>query len=70
MAIKVLAKWADISEVGRDHYRTMTSAELIEVSQSGLIDLGGHTVSHPMLSALSPKNKKQKSLTAVSGWKQ
>jgi peptidoglycan/xylan/chitin deacetylase (PgdA/CDA1 family) len=76
MAIKMLTKWADISEVGRDHYRTMTSAELIEVSQSGLIDLGGHTVSHPMLSALSPEEQEveivngRKRLEAIIGRQQ
>jgi peptidoglycan/xylan/chitin deacetylase (PgdA/CDA1 family) len=49
-----LAHWAGLEQAGRPDYRAMTSAELIELGQNGLIDIGGHTVTHPVLSSLAP----------------
>ena len=44
--------WAGIDRTGRSDCRPMTAAELIELGQSGLIDIGAHTVTHPILPAL------------------
>ncbi len=47
-----LANWADVPAAGRGDYRAMTRTELSELSNSGLIEIGGHTRLHPQLSAL------------------
>jgi peptidoglycan/xylan/chitin deacetylase (PgdA/CDA1 family) len=49
-----LLRWAGLTDGGRSGYRTMTSAELIELSRQGLFEIGGHTVTHPVLSTLAP----------------
>jgi peptidoglycan/xylan/chitin deacetylase (PgdA/CDA1 family) len=48
-----LANWSGLERTGRSDYRAMTVEELIELARSGYIDLGGHTKTHPVLSALS-----------------
>jgi peptidoglycan/xylan/chitin deacetylase (PgdA/CDA1 family) len=48
-----LADWAGLHRTGRPDYRAMTALELGELTQGGLLDLGAHTVSHPVLSSLS-----------------
>ncbi len=47
-----LATWAGL--YGNDHpsYCAMTSAELIQLTRNGLVELGAHTVTHPILSTL------------------
>jgi peptidoglycan/xylan/chitin deacetylase (PgdA/CDA1 family) len=51
--IKELIDWANLPEDGRLNYRTMTSDELHKIKQGGLVELGAHTVNHPMLSSLT-----------------
>jgi peptidoglycan/xylan/chitin deacetylase (PgdA/CDA1 family) len=48
-----LQAWAGAEPRGRDSHRTMTAAELNQLIDGGLIDVGGHTVTHPVLSRLS-----------------
>lgn len=48
-----LTSWADLGRAGRSDYRAVTATELSELAQSGCIDIGGHTMTHPVLSALS-----------------
>jgi len=48
-----LASWAGMEGTGRPDYRAMTSIELIQLTQNGLVELGAHTITHPVLSALS-----------------
>lgn len=48
-----LAQWAGLDQAGRPDYRAVTTAQLIELANSALIDIGGHTLSHPQLSNLS-----------------
>ena len=47
-----LFEWSGMSSDGRRSHRTLTPDELIEVERGGLIDIGGHSVTHPVLSAL------------------
>lgn len=50
-----LASWAKLEPAGRSDYRAMTVTELVELAQSDCIEIGGHTITHPQLSALSSK---------------
>jgi peptidoglycan/xylan/chitin deacetylase (PgdA/CDA1 family) len=51
--LKELAAWADQELTERPEYRVMTRAEIFQLSQSGLIDVGAHTVTHEILPRLS-----------------
>ncbi|MDW8029330.1 MAG: polysaccharide deacetylase family protein [Armatimonadota bacterium] len=54
-----------------DLNRVMNPDELIEISQSGLIEIGAHTVNHPDLSVLPPECQWQEITTSKSqleGW--
>jgi peptidoglycan/xylan/chitin deacetylase (PgdA/CDA1 family) len=48
-----LAAWAGMDTINRATHRTLSSEELIRLADGGLIDIGSHTVSHPVLSSLS-----------------
>jgi peptidoglycan/xylan/chitin deacetylase (PgdA/CDA1 family) len=53
---KVMAEifgWADVDKMGRPDYRPLTTTELIQLAKSELIDIGSHTLTHPLLSAMS-----------------
>ncbi len=47
-----LFEWSGVSSDGRRSHRTLTGDELLEVERGGLVDVGGHSVTHPVLSAL------------------
>ena len=51
--------WAGESPVPiqRAEYRPMTRDELAEITASGLVTLGAHTRSHPLLAARSPREQ-------------
>ena len=49
-----LRSWADIDPAGRQTHRTLTPAEVMHLGAGDLIEVGAHTVSHPVLSILSP----------------
>jgi peptidoglycan/xylan/chitin deacetylase (PgdA/CDA1 family) len=46
--------WSGADARARLTHRPLRSEELISLSRSDLMAIGGHTVSHPMLSALNP----------------
>jgi peptidoglycan/xylan/chitin deacetylase (PgdA/CDA1 family) len=50
--LDALANWVGLEQSGRSDYRAMTTGELTELAQSGCVDIGGHTMSHPVLSTL------------------
>lgn len=52
-----LRAWAGADSAGRDTHRTLSHAELIELASGGLIEIGAHTISHPLLSNLSPSEQ-------------
>ncbi len=52
-AIAELFAWADVDPMGRPDYRPLTTDELIQLAQSELVDIGAHTVTHPLLSVMS-----------------
>jgi len=43
----------------RPEYRTLSAEEVVQLAAGGLIDIGSHTVSHQMLSAVDAKNQLQ-----------
>ena len=48
-----LFAWAEVEPVGRRDYRPLTTAELIQLAQSELVDIGAHTITHPSLPLIS-----------------
>lgn len=55
-----LAEQADISRAPRETHRLMTVAELQALSDNSLFEIGGHTVTHPLLSTLGlPEQKSE-----------
>lgn len=44
---------------GRDNYRVMTSTEIRQLSEGGLITVGAHGIAHPMLSILAPLEQRR-----------
>jgi peptidoglycan/xylan/chitin deacetylase (PgdA/CDA1 family) len=49
--------WAGADRTGRPDYRPLTRAELFQLGQSELMDIGAHTVTHSFLSVLSPADQ-------------
>jgi peptidoglycan/xylan/chitin deacetylase (PgdA/CDA1 family) len=53
-----LAQWARMDRAQRPSHRSMTREELAQFAEAGVMDLGAHTVTHPLLSALSPEDQR------------
>jgi len=49
--MRQIREWAAIPNEARPAYRTLNSDQLVALASSGLIDIGAHTVSHPLLPA-------------------
>ena len=47
-----LLLWARLEPASRRSHRTLSQAELLELADGGLVEIGSHTVNHPMLSML------------------
>ncbi|MEJ1156752.1 polysaccharide deacetylase family protein [Prosthecomicrobium sp. N25] len=54
-AMAALHDWAGLAPEPRPRDRAMTSAEIAAMAASGWVEIGGHTVTHPSLPALSPE---------------
>ncbi len=50
-----LRKWSQNGQCDRDINRSLSRAELLSIAQSGLVEIGAHTVTHPLLSTLPAK---------------
>jgi len=50
--VESLRAWAGAHDQGRPSHRTLTTQELIELAAGTLVEVGGHTVSHPLLAGL------------------
>lgn len=46
-----LAQWAGVGVKGRASHRTLTADELIRLAEGRLVEVGAHTVTHPLLAA-------------------
>ena len=53
-AIARIRQWAGLGVSARPTHRMMTADQLRDLSRGGLIDIGAHTVTHPLLSIESP----------------
>ena len=51
--LKQIKIWANQSSTLRPTHRPLTIAELSQIEEGGIIELGAHTVSHPLLSEQS-----------------
>jgi peptidoglycan/xylan/chitin deacetylase (PgdA/CDA1 family) len=51
-ALDQLRTLAGVDSAGRSTHRALTVAEVVRLSQDGLIEVGAHTVTHPLLSTL------------------
>ncbi|MDB5319203.1 MAG: polysaccharide deacetylase [Phycisphaerales bacterium] len=52
-ALTQLNQWAGVRAQPRPTHRMMTPAQLCGLTRTGLIEVGGHTVNHPLLSSES-----------------
>jgi peptidoglycan/xylan/chitin deacetylase (PgdA/CDA1 family) len=53
-AVQKITAWADAPSEPRQGYRPMNARELMEIAAGGLVEIGSHTVSHPLLHAHPP----------------
>lgn len=56
--VEALRAWAGAEAVARPSHRRMGDDEVARIADGGLIEVGGHTVSHPVLSALSTREQR------------
>jgi peptidoglycan/xylan/chitin deacetylase (PgdA/CDA1 family) len=52
-AMNDLFAWAGVDPMARPDYRPLTTAELIQLAQSEFVDIGAHSVTHPLLAGMS-----------------
>lgn len=52
--LKQLTRWAGVDASPRPTHRPLTPDELRRVAETDLVDIGAHTISHVLLSALTP----------------
>lgn len=57
--LRALVESNSLGEDGRELYRPMNISEIKQLSQSKLIDIGAHTITHPTLSALSTQEQEE-----------
>jgi peptidoglycan/xylan/chitin deacetylase (PgdA/CDA1 family) len=57
-AMRDLFAWADVDSKARPDYRPLTEAELIQLAQSEFVDIGAHSMTHPLLATMSPADQK------------
>lgn len=51
--LRDLAAWASVDTTVRSSYRALSAAETIRLAEGGLVELGAHTMTHPVLSSLT-----------------
>lgn len=57
--LDALRRWGGVSEQGRATHRALTPNEVNQLGNNGLVDVGAHTVSHPMLGALPIEEQRE-----------
>jgi peptidoglycan/xylan/chitin deacetylase (PgdA/CDA1 family) len=55
--LEQLLVWTDSEPEGRITHRTLSADELVCLAKGGLVEIGAHTVTHPVLSTLSIPNQ-------------
>jgi peptidoglycan/xylan/chitin deacetylase (PgdA/CDA1 family) len=61
-ALDIIRSWSGVSS-NETTARTMTHEELVQLTNGGLIEIGAHTQSHPMLPQLSLKRQREEIIT-------
>lgn len=56
---EALLDWAQTEPVVRPSHRTLADHEVLALAQGGLVEIGAHTVTHPMLSALPVESQRE-----------
>ena len=51
--------WAGVADVARESHRTMTTGELVALSDARDISIGAHTMTHPSLAVLSAADQER-----------
>jgi peptidoglycan/xylan/chitin deacetylase (PgdA/CDA1 family) len=54
-----LSDWADAPRVARASHRPLTAEETLRLAQGDLMEIGAHTMTHPVLAALSPSEQRR-----------
>ncbi len=57
-----LRGWAGVEPAGRPSHRPLSIEEAVALSRGGLVEVGAHTVTHPVLSALPPASQRDEVL--------
>jgi peptidoglycan/xylan/chitin deacetylase (PgdA/CDA1 family) len=58
-----IRSWAGVTSDGRPEYRSLRTDEITRLVQDGLVEIGSHTVGHPLLSAF-PINEQRREILA------
>jgi peptidoglycan/xylan/chitin deacetylase (PgdA/CDA1 family) len=53
-----LAAWACLDITVRPTYRVLSAPEMVHLAEDGIVDIGAHTMTHPVLSRLSPAKQR------------
>ena len=56
-ALSEIADWAAVVLASRATHRSLTETELVELDQGQLVNIGGHTMTHPLLPKLSASDQ-------------
>ena len=65
-AITYLEEWSGSKIPPRQSHRVMTADELLAIEVGGLIDIGAHTVTHPLLPSLSVEEQRHEMATSCA----
>ena len=57
--LEEVASWASAPAMPRPTHRTLTSDELARLAADGLVDIGAHTMTHPVLARLPPADQRK-----------
>lgn len=58
-AMQDLRVWASEKSEPRSTHRLLTQEEIVSLERGGLVDVGSHTRTHPVLSELSPQSQRE-----------
>lgn len=59
MILDELTAWAEAPPIARPSHQTLTSEEAVRLAEGDLVEVGAHTMTHPVLAALSASEQRQ-----------
>jgi peptidoglycan/xylan/chitin deacetylase (PgdA/CDA1 family) len=59
MILEDLTAWAEAPPIGRPSHQTLTSEETIRLAEGDLVEIGAHTMTHPVLATLPAIEQRQ-----------